>query len=84
MAKCKLKVKNIDARIVSVKDLQKLFGKCGQLVSATFDKNEFGAHLGSATVIYLKAQGAAKAIKDYNMAKIDDRTMKVQYAATVA
>ena len=44
--------------------------------------NEFGAYLGTATVIYSKASSAARAIKDYNMAQIDNRPMKVQYALT--
>jgi RNA recognition motif-containing protein len=64
----KLKVRNIDARVVSVADLQKLFGKCGPIINASFDTNEFGAYLGTATVIYSKASSAVRAIKDYNMA----------------
>jgi len=35
-------VKNIDPRVVTSQDLQKLFGKSGQLIRATFDTNEFG------------------------------------------
>ena len=66
-------MRNIDARVVSVQDLQKLFGKCGPLINATFDTNEFGSFLGTATVIYSKASSAARAIKDYNLALIDNR-----------
>lgn len=77
LAQRKIKVRNIDARVVSVPDLQKLFGKCGPLINATFDTNEFGAYLGTATVIYSKASSAARAIKDYNLAQIDNRPMKV-------
>ena len=80
LAQRKIKVRNIDARVVSVADLQKLFGKCGPLINATFDTNEFGSYLGTATVIYMKASSATRAIKDYNMAQIDNRPMKVQYA----
>lgn len=80
MAQRKIKVRNIDARVVSVPDLQKLFGKCGPLINATFDTNEFGSYLGTATVIFSKASSATRAIKDYNMAQIDNRPMKVQYA----
>ena len=46
--------------------------------------NEFGAYLGTATVIYSKASSASRAIKDYNMAQIDNRPIKVQYAMTPA
>ena len=80
LAQRKIKVRNIDARVVSVPDLQKLFGKCGPLINATFDTNEFGAYLGTATVIYSKASSATRAIKDYNMAQIDNRPMKVSYS----
>jgi len=38
------------------------------LISARFDTNEFGYHIGTATVIYAKASSAANAIKEYNMA----------------
>ncbi len=80
LAERKIKVRNIDARVVSVSDLQKLFSKCGPILNASFDTNEFGAYLGTATVIYTKASSAARSIKDYNLAKIDNRPMKVQYA----
>lgn len=73
-------MRNIDARVVSVQDLQKLFGKCGPMISATFDTNEFGSYLGTATVIYSRASSATRAIKEYNMARIDQRPMKVQFA----
>ena len=66
-------MRNIDARFVTVQDLQKLFGKCGPLINATFDTNEFGSFLGTATVIYSKASSAARAIKEYNLALIDNR-----------
>ena len=61
-------------------DLKKLFSKCGPLISAAFDTNEFGAFIGTATLIYNRASSAARAIKDYNLAQIDNRTMKVEYA----
>jgi RNA recognition motif-containing protein len=80
LAQRKIKVRNIDARVVSVQDLKKLFCKCGPLINATFDTNEFGSYLGTATVIYLRASSANRAIKDYNLAQIDNRTMKVEFA----
>jgi len=80
LAQRKIKVRNIDARVVTVQDLKKLFGKCGPLINATFDTNEFGSFLGTATVIYQRASSATRSIKDYNMAQIDNRTMKVDYA----
>ena len=80
LAQRKLKVRNIDARVVTVKDLHKLFGKCGELISASFDTNEFGAYLGTATIIYSRASSAARAIKDYDTARIDNRPMRVGYA----
>jgi RNA recognition motif-containing protein len=73
-------VRGIDARVVSVQDLQKLFGKCGPLINASFDTNEYGAYLGTATVIFSKASSAARAIKDYHLALIDNRPMKISYA----
>jgi len=81
MAQRKLKVKNIDPRVVTAADLQKLFSKCGLLISARFDTNEFAQYIGTATVIYAKASAAARAIKDYNLAQIDNRTMRVEYAS---
>lgn len=80
MAQRKLKVKNIDPRVVTTQDLQKLFSKSGPLIKASFDTNEFGQFLGTATVIYSKASAAARAIKDYHLAQIDKRTMRVEYA----
>ena len=61
-------------------DLELLFGKCGSLISATFDTNDYGSYLGTATIIYESEESAASAIKDYNLAQIDGRTMKVDYA----
>ena len=51
-------------------------------MSALFDMNEFGAYIGSATIIYQKASSAARAIKEYNMAMIDKRPMQVRFATT--
>ena len=76
----KLKVRNIDEKNVTVSDAQRLFSKCGKLVSVGFDKNMHGQYLGSATIIYLKAKSAVAAIKQYNGAQIDDRVLKVEYA----
>ncbi len=84
MAQRKIKVKNIDPRVVSTQDLQKLFSKSGPLIKASFDTNEFGQFLGTATIIYSKASAAARAIKDYHLAQIDKRTMKVEYASAAA
>jgi RNA recognition motif-containing protein len=80
LAQRKLKVRGIDSRVVSVQDIKKLFGKCGPLITASFDTNEFGAYLGTATLIYSRAASALRAIKDYNMAQIDNRAMKVEFA----
>jgi RNA recognition motif-containing protein len=57
-----------------------LFGKCGPLISALFDTNEFGQYLGTATVIYSRASSAQRAIKEYHLARIDNRPMKVDFA----
>jgi len=66
--------------MVTLQDLNLLFGKCGPLISATFDTNDYGSYLGTATIIYESEESAASAIKDYNLAQIDGRTMKVDYA----
>lgn len=60
--------------------LKKLFSKCGPMIQARFDTNEFGQYLGTATVIYAKASAAVKAINDYNGASLDNRVMRVYYA----
>jgi len=39
-----------------------------------------GQYLGSATLIYGKASSATNAIKQFNGAQLDDRTMKIEYA----
>lgn len=80
LAQRKIKVKNIDPRAVSSNDLFKLFAKSGPLINATFDTNEFGSYIGTATIIYSTASGASRAIKDYHLAQIDKRTMRVDYA----
>ena len=67
---------------MTVTDLHKLFSKCGILINANFDKNMNGQYLGSATLIYHKASSAGAAIKQYNNAQLDDRTMKIEYAQT--
>lgn len=72
-------MRGIDQRTVSTQDLQKLFAKCGPLIRASFDMNEFGGYLGTATIIYSKASSATRAIKDYHLAQIDGRPMKVMY-----
>lgn len=71
LAERKLRVRGIDSRVVTQADLQKLFSKCGPMINASFDTNEFGSYLGTATVIYSRASAANRAIKEYNMAKID-------------
>lgn len=39
-----------------------------------------GQYLGSATLIYLKANSADAAIKKFNFAQLDDRVIKIEYA----
>ena len=39
-----------------------------------------GQYLGSATLIYAKANAASAAIMQFNGAQIDDRVMKIEYA----
>lgn len=73
-------MRNIDASNVTVQDLQKLFSKCGALISAGFDRNMQGQYLGSATLIYVKSSSASAAIKNFNGAMLDQRTMKIEYA----
>lgn len=75
-----MKVRNIDANTVTVKDLKTLFSKSGPLVNASFDKNIHNQYLGSATLIYAAASGASNCIKTYNGAQLDDRVMKIEYA----
>jgi RNA recognition motif-containing protein len=65
---------------VTVSDLTKLFSKCGPLISASFDMNNFKQYLGSATIVYATTEGASRARKDYNGAMLDDRVMTVEYA----
>jgi len=60
--------------------LKTLFTKSGPLISADFDKNVHGQYLGSATLVYSAASGAANCIRTYNGAQLDDRVMKIEYA----
>ena len=57
-----------------------MFGKCGAIISASFDKNNYGQYFGSATVVYAQSSAAKLAIRDYNGAALDDRVMKIEYA----
>lgn len=50
------------------------------MIQARFDTNEFGQYLGTATIIYAKAQAALRAVNDYNGASLDNRVMKVYFA----
>lgn len=50
------------------------------MIQARFDTNEHGQYLGTATVIYLKASAALKAINDFNGASLDNRVMRVYFA----
>ncbi len=44
-----------------------------------FDRNEFGQFLGSATVVYERAEDAKKAIEDYHGATLDDKILTVEF-----
>lgn len=73
-------MRNIDSRTVTQADLLTLFSKSGPVISASFDKNLFGQGLGSATLVYSTASSAARCIKTYNGAQLDDKVMKIEYA----
>ena len=84
-----MKVRNFDEKQVSNEDLkvpttsiltiQRLFEKKGKLRECKFDRNEFGQFLGSATVVYEKAEDAAAAIKEYHGAELDEKILTVEY-----
>lgn len=44
-----------------------------------FDRNEFGQFLGSATVVYERAEDASKAIEEYHGAQLDDKILTVEF-----
>ena len=44
-----------------------------------FDRNEFDAFLGSATIIYERAEDAKKAIAEYHGAFLDDKLLTVEF-----
>ena len=44
-----------------------------------FDRNEFGQFLGSATVVYEKAEDAKHAIEEYHQAMLDNKVLTVEY-----
>ena len=48
-------------------------------MKCSFDRNEFGQFLGSATVIYEKPESAKTAINEYNQAMLDNRVITVEY-----
>jgi len=84
----KLKASNFDDKKVSNDDLkvricilcfQTLFSKIGPLLKCVFDRNEFGQCFGSATIVYEDPSDAAKAIKEYHGASLDERLLSVQY-----
>ena len=43
-----------------------------------FDRNEFDAFLGSATVVFDKPEDAKKAIAEYHGAYLDDKVLTVE------
>lgn len=56
-----------------------MFEKIGKLRECKFDRNEFDAFMGSATVIYDKAEDAKKAISEYHGAYLDDKLLTVEF-----
>ena len=58
---------------------QKLFAKIGELEICSFDRNNFGQFLGSATVSYRRPEDAKRAIEEYHEAFLDDKVLTVEY-----
>mmetsp|Transcript_27009 Transcript_27009/g.26072 ORF Transcript_27009/g.26072 Transcript_27009/m.26072 type:complete len:154 (+) Transcript_27009:465-926(+) len=75
----KLKIRNIDENQVSNDELKQVFEKIGKLRECKFDRNEFGKFLGSASVVYEKAEDAKKAITEYHGAYLDDKVLTVEF-----
>ena len=51
----------------------------GKLKKCMFDRNEFGVFKGTATIIFENSEDAAKAIKEYHGAYLDDKLLTVEY-----
>lgn len=75
----RLKVRNIFEDQVTNSDLKKLFEKHGPLEICSFDRNNFGQFLGSATVQYKRPEDAKAAKEDYHGGTLDDRVLIVEY-----
>lgn len=56
-----------------------MFEKHGPLEICSFDRNNFGQFLGSATVQYKKAEDAKRAKEDYHGGTLDDRVLIVEF-----
>ena len=75
----RLKIRNFNEKQVTNEDLRKLFSKIGELKTCSFDRNNFGEFLGSATVSYQQPDDAKKAIAEYNGAYLDEKVLLVEY-----
>lgn len=72
-------MRNIDRNTVTTSDLKTLFSKCGPLFNCNFDMDEFGQYLGTVTLVFQDERDAARAIRDYNRAAIDNKVITVEY-----
>jgi RNA recognition motif-containing protein len=63
--------------MVSNEDLVQLFSKIGELSTCSFDRDNFGEFIGSATVCFKDPIDAKKAIEEYDGAYLDEMVLSV-------
>lgn len=76
--RCKIKISNLDFNITH-KDIMELFSKIGTVKKNKIIYDELGRSRGKAFVEFEKQENAANAIKEYNGAVLDGKTITVEY-----
>lgn len=76
--RCKIKISNLDFNITH-KDIMELFSKIGTVKKNKIIYDELGRSRGKAFVEFEKHENAANAIKEYNGAVLDGKTITVEY-----
>jgi len=76
--KRRLRVSNLDFNITH-KDLMELFSKLGSLTKNKIEYDDLGRSKGTALIEYEKHESAVNAMKEYDGAVLDGRTISVEF-----